>query len=436
VAVHLISDDLSDKPLDNAKIEAILLWIAGAFIGVNFIALTIVRSENPFSAIVSFGVWILCAVGGRRLLQQHLPMRDYFLFPIVMFLSGWGLVIIDRLAPQFADRQTIWLLLGVGAMMIVALTPHILYWLRIYRYLWLTFGMALLVSAIVVGQNPSGQSGAPQLWLGFGDVFFQPSELLKIILVAFLASYLAEQYPSLRAEELVGSDRWLSLSPRVIGPILLMWGLSVVILVWQRDLGTAVLFFVVFLILLYVASRYTLILVSGGLLVIIAGIVAYSQFDVVRLRIDIWLNPWADAGGRAFQLVQSLQAFAAGGVFGQGIGQGSPIYIPVAHSDFVFAALAEEWGLLGVFMAIICIALTVTRGMRIAILHNGRPFHALLAIGLSTLLAVQSILIMGGVIRLLPLTGVTLPFLSYGGSSLLMSFVMIGLLLRLSAVEE
>jgi hypothetical protein len=134
VAVHLISDDLSDKPLDNAKIEAILLWIAGAFIGVNFIALTIVRSENPFSAIVSFGVWILCAVGGRRLLQQHLPMRDYFLFPIVMFLSGWGLVIIDRLAPQFADRQTIWLLLGVGAMMIVALTPHILYWLRIYRY--------------------------------------------------------------------------------------------------------------------------------------------------------------------------------------------------------------------------------------------------------------------------------------------------------------
>jgi cell division protein FtsW (lipid II flippase) len=207
-------------------------------------------------------------------------------------------------------------------------------------------------------------------------------------------------------------------------------------LIWQRDLGTAILFFAVFLVLLYVASGYNLILVSGAILIAIAGFVAYRQFDVVQLRIDIWINPWPEADGRAFQIVQSLLAFAAGGVFGQGVGQGSPTYIPVVHSDFVFAALAEEWGLLGVITVIACIAILVTRGMRAAVRQQRRPFLALLTVGLSMLIATQSLLITAGVLKLVPLTGVTLPFLSYGGSSLLASFIIIGLLLRLSALES
>jgi cell division protein FtsW (lipid II flippase) len=153
----------------------------------------------------------------------------------------------------------------------------------------------------------------------------------------------------------------------------------------------------------------------------------------VRLRIDIWLNPWADASGDSFQIVQSLQAFAAGGIFGQGVGQGSPTFIPVVHSDFVFSAIAEEWGLLGVITLAGVLAVIASRGFQIAIIQQGSPFRMLLAAGLTTLLAVQSIMIMGGVLRVLPLTGVTLPFLSYGGSSLVMSFVTVGLLLRLSA---
>jgi cell division protein FtsW len=149
--------------------------------------------------------------------------------------------------------------------------------------------------------------------------------------------------------------------------------------------------------------------------------------------VDIWLNPWPEADGRAYQIVQSLMAFGAGSIFGEGIGQGSPTYIPVVHSDFVFSALAEEYGLLGVVVLITCIAIFVMRGLRIAVLTQERPFYSLMAIGLSMLIGIQSFLIMGGVLKILPLTGVTLPYISYGGSSLLISFIILGLLLRLSS---
>jgi cell division protein FtsW (lipid II flippase) len=416
--------------------ERVLLALAAVFLVINFTALTLLTPERWLVNLLVLSAWFVSAVSGHWMLSQFLPRRDQLIFPLVMFLSGWGLVAITRLAPRFADRQAVWLLVATAAMCAVAILPDVLNLLRRYRYLLLLFGLVLLFSTIVFGRNPTGSSIAPQLWLGIGNVNFQPSELLKVILVVFLASYLAEQYPLLRAEGLVSDNQLLPLSPRVVGPVLLMWGLSVVVLIWQRDLGTATLFFVVFLLLLYVASGYMLVLLGGGVLIVIAAVVAYNLFDVVSLRVDIWLNPWPEADTRAFQIVQSLQAFAAGGIFGQGIGQGAPTYVPVVHSDFIFAAIAEEWGLLGVLVVIVCIGVLVMRGLLMASMHQGRPFQALLAIGLSMLLGAQSILIMGGVIRLLPLTGVTLPFLSYGGSSLLMSFVIVGLLLRLSVYER
>ncbi|GIL12147.1 MAG: cell cycle protein [Chloroflexota bacterium] len=416
--------------------ESLLLGLSAVFLGINFLALDLLRpGVNPLSRWFPLMLWGLCAVIGKRVLDRRLPGHDPVIFPLAMFLSGWGLVLIERLSPFFAGRQTLWLGLSVGAMLLAAALPHLLRWLRQYRYVLLVAGLGVLAGTIILGTNPSGQAGAPELWLGFGTIFFQPSEILKIILVAFLASYLAEQYPAMRAAGLGSEGRRLGLSPRVFGPILLMWGLSVIILVWQRDLGTAALFFAVFLVLLYIASGHSLILLSGALLLLAAGVIAYREFSVVRLRVDIWLNPWPEADTRAFQIVQSLLAFAAGGIFGQGVGQGSPVYIPVVHSDFVFAALAEEWGLMGVVVTIVCIMALFARGMRISIQQQGRPFQALLAVGLSTLLAGQSLLIMGGVLKVLPLTGVTLPFLSYGGSSLLASFIIIGLLLRLSASE-
>jgi cell division protein FtsW (lipid II flippase) len=420
----------------NRRTESRLLITAGLFLFVNFLALTMIRSDMYLTGWLHFVVWILCAFIGETVLERYLPGRDPLLFPITMFLSGWGLILIDRLAPNFADRQTIWLIVSVVAMLLVAITPHILRWLRQYRYVLLLFGILLLLGTITLGTNPSGAVNAPQLWLGFGAIFFQPSEALKIILVAFLASYLAEQFPAIRTG-LVEGKRWNpSFSPRVLGPIMLMWSICVVILVWQRDLGTAILFFTIFILLLYVASGSNLILLSGAVLIVVAGLVGYKAFPVVRLRMDIWINPWPEADGRAFQIVQSLFAFAAGGTFGQGVGQGSPTYIPVVHSDFVFSALAEEWGLLGIITVIACITLLVARGLQIAIRQERRSFLSLLAVGLSSLIATQSFLIMAGVLKIVPLTGVTLPYLSYGGSSLLASFVIVGLLLRLSALES
>lgn len=416
------------------RTERRLLLAGSAFVVVNFAALMLVRANTQIMAWMPLVVWIGCSVVGHVLLRRYLPHRDPLLFPLAMFLSGWGLIIIDRVAPSFADRQAVWLIAAVTAMTLTAALPHLIRWLKEYRYILLLSGLALLISTIIFGTNPSGEETAPQLWLGFSGLYFQPSEMIKIILVAFLASYLAEQYPLMRSEE--GDQRRLSFSPRILGPILLMWTLAVLVLIWQRDLGTAMLFFIVFLVLLYVASGHTAILISGVGLMVVAGFVAYNLFSVVELRVDIWLNPWLDADGRAYQIVQSLMAFASGSIFGQGVGQGAPVFIPVVHSDFIFSALAEEWGLMGIIATVVCIALFIVRGLRISTLQQERPFYALLALGLSLLIGVQSLMIMGGVLKLVPLTGVTLPFMSYGGSSLLMTFVNLGLLLRLSAGDS
>jgi cell division protein FtsW (lipid II flippase) len=415
-------------------LERALIALIFIFLAINMLALTLARpAPDALNDWLLILAWASAFLIGNTLLNAHLPERDRLLFPIIMLLSGWGIILIQRLAPIFADRQTIWLIVSVVALLFTALFPNLLKWLRAYRYILLITGMLLLVATILFGTNPSGQASAPQLWLGIGNVFFQPSEALKVILVTFLASYLAEQYPILRSQALEKRGLNFALSARIVGPILLMWSLSVIILVWQRDLGTAILFFLVFLLLLYATSGFTPLLIGGTFLVIAAGFVAYNLFAVVQLRVDIWLNPWLEPDGRAFQIVQSLFAFANGGVFGLGIAQGSPTFIPVVHSDFIFAALAEEWGLLGVIVTIISIAILISRGFRAAAHLEERPFFSLLAIGLSLLIAVQALMIMGGVLKLIPLTGVTLPFMSYGGSSLLTNFIIIGLLLRLSA---
>jgi cell division protein FtsW (lipid II flippase) len=421
-----------EKPALSPWVERILLLIATVFVGVNLLALNLQRANPDWTGLI---VWGICAALGSLMLDRLLPRRDPLLFALAMLMSGWGLVAIERVAPNFAERQTLWLAVSSAALILVVSLPSVLRLLRAYRYTLLVFGLVLLLGTIILGTNPSGQAGAPELWLGVGSIFFQPSEPLKIILVAFLASYLSEQYPILRAEGFDFGGR-LRLSPRIYGPILLMWGLSVVILIWQRDLGTAILFFIVFLVLIYVASGNTLLLLAGAGLVALAGFAAYHLFSVVQLRVDIWLNPWPEADTRAYQIVQSLMAFGAGGIFGQGIGQGAPDYIPVVHSDFVFAAIGEEWGLLGVIVVIACFAVLVMRGLRIAVLQGGRPFHTLLTVGLSAVVGLQSLLIMGGVLKLIPLTGVTLPYFSYGGSSLLTNFVIIALILRLSAGEN
>ncbi len=387
-----------------------------------------------FSILGFVAVWLACAAAGAMVVQRALPRHDLYLLPIVYLLSGWGIALIWRLAPQFAVRQTIWLAIGTAAMLGIVLLPGDLRWLRRYRYTWLFTGLALTALTLILGVNPSGSGD--RLWLGCRGLYVQPAEILKLLLVVFLASYLTDR------REMLFQTRPPRVDPMPRGesliyflPMLVMWGFSTLILVSQRDLGMSTLFFGVFIVMLYLASGRWEYVLAGLLLLVLAAVIGYQLFDVVRIRVQGWWNPWADPTGRSFQIVQSLIAQAAGGVFGAGPGQGAPTLIPVAHSDFIFAALAEEWGLLGVLAMTALLGAVVLRAMRIA---AGAPsaFGQLLAGGLGALLALQTLLITGGVIKLLPLTGLTLPFVSYGGSSLVSAFCLVGVLLRLSAMSD
>jgi cell division protein FtsW (lipid II flippase) len=288
----------------------------------------------------------------------------------------------------------------------------------------------LLVLATFVLGIDLNESGM-RLWLGAGGVYFQPSELLKIILVVFLAAYLAEKRELIVLTGLrVGPFRLPPL-PYLL-PLLLVWLISLGLVVIQRDLGAALLFFGIFLAMLYVATaRVTYVLAGLGAFAL-GGVLCYRLFEHVRDRVAIWLDPWADAQGRGYQVVQALIALGAGGVLGTGLGYGYPEYIPAVHTDFVIAAIGEEFGLLGTLAVVGLYLLLVYRGFRIA-LRAPDAYLQLLATGLSTVLALQALVILGGTTRLIPLTGITLPFISYGGSSLLANYLIVGLLLRVSA---
>ncbi len=416
---------------ENGRRERLLLLLAAMFVWVNALALSLVRTGGlAWAHLWGAAVWLLLMGGAHLLLERLRPQRDPVLLPLVGLLMGWGILLIDRLAANFLARQVLWVAVGTAVCLLVTLLPRNLRWLRRYRYTWLISGLALLAATLIFGVNPTGFGAA--LWLPLPGrlFFFQPSELLKLLLLVFLASYFDERETLLRLSHRAGP-----LAPLpYLAPLLLMWGFCMVLLVWQQDLGAAALFFILFLALLYLATGNKWYVLGGLALLLLAGFIAYHLFAVVALRVDAWWNPWPEADNRAFQIVQSLYAVAAGGVLGQGIGQGFPNYIPVVHSDFAFAAIAEEWGLVGSVGVVALFAVLAHRGMRIAMMGK-RPFQVYLAAGIAILFSFQALLIMGGVTRLLPLTGITLPFVSYGGSSLLVSSIMIGLLLYLSTNE-
>ena len=420
------------------RLERLLLVLAGIFVFLGALTLELAGLDHwslvHWSLVV---VWTVCFGMAHAVLGRSAPERDPLLLPLAGLLTGWGLLLIARLADEtFLLRQSIWLVVSIGVYLWIAARSPGLRWLRRYRYTWLLAGLALLAATLIFGTNPSGFG--PRLWLGarvpgLGSVYFQPSEILKLLMVVFFASYLAEKRELVMDGPRIG--QWQLPSFAYLGPLLAMWGLAMVLLAWQQDLGAALLFFLTFLVMLYLASGSWEYVVVGLLLFLIAVGVAYMFYDTVALRVDIWLNPWADPNGRAFQIVQSLIAFAVGGLAGQGLGQGSPTYIPAIHTDFPFAAIAEEFGLAGTMGLIATYAILTLVGFRIA-LNSRTPFRRLLAAGLAALLGIQAWIIMAGSAKLIPLTGVTLPFVSYGGSSLLGSFIALALLTTISRDEE
>ncbi|MGB2895208.1 MAG: FtsW/RodA/SpoVE family cell cycle protein [Anaerolineales bacterium] len=369
-----------------------------------------------------FGFWLT-----RRALRRINPERDPTLLPTAFLLAGWGLLVIWRLFPSFGFRQTGWFIVGITVLYAVLHGDRHLSWLRRYRYVWMTVGLMLMVFTLVFGTHPTG--GEPRLWLGCCGVYLQPSEPLRLLLVAFLASFLNDKlrFTFPRKDGLQSFSTLL--------PLIIIWSLSVVLLIVQRDLGMGMLFLALLSLLLYLATGRWQIIVLASISGILAGTMGYFLFDVVSQRIMAWINPWPDPIGGSYQLVQSLIALGSGGVIGRGFGLGSPGFIPAVHTDFIFTAIIEEFGLLGGLAVIALFAVLVSRGLRVAF-HSRDPFRALLSAGISISIGLQAVLIIGGNIRLLPLVGVTLPFVSYGGSSLVTSFILLGILLLLSGKTE
>lgn len=384
---------------------------------------------GPFLAIV-LGLMLAAHIAVRRLA----PDADGTLLPIAALLNGLGYVFIVRLdeakanPKNLAGLQSGWIAVGVAAFILTLLVIRRVRDLERYRWTIGFVGIGLLLLPLVPGVGKT-INGA-KIWVGIGPISFQPGEFAKILLAVFFASYLVEKRELLAVSSFRLGPVPLP-DPKHLGPVLLAWGVSLVVMVAERDLGSSLLFFALFVALLWVATERATYLVVGLALFAGGALFAHSQFTHVQDRVDIWLDPWQDPKDDGFQIVESAFAFSAGGVTGTGLNLGSPTRIPYAETDFIFAAIGEELGLVGASAVLLAFLLIVGAGLRIA-LRTEVHFERLLATGLTVLIGVQSFIIMAGVIRLLPLTGVTLPFVSYGGSSLIANYVLLALLLRIS----
>ena len=415
--------------LSRSQIQARLLTLVGAFLFLYSLILTLAPAARARSWDVQYhwsqwlglGVWVGVFFLAHAQIKRRIPEADPYLLPLAAMLTGWGILTIYRLVPGFGFRQTIWLAVcGLVLLLGLRLSPELRF-LRRYKYIWLTGGLLLTALTLIFGTDPGG--GYEHAWLGCCGIYFQPSEPLKLLLIVYLAAYLADRLPlSLRTMPL-------------LAPTVVVLGIALLLLVVQHDLGTASIFIFLYTIILFIAIGKKRILLVSLIGLAIAGIAGYFLFDVVRLRIDAWVNPWLDPSGGSFQIVQSLMAVANGGTSGRGPGMGSPGLVPVAISDFVFVAIAEETGLVGTLGLLALVGFFVARGLHAAI-RAPDSFRRILAAGLVVYIGAQSILIIGGNVRLFPLTGVTLPFVSYGGSSLLTSFLALLILLFISCQPE
>jgi len=417
----------------------ILLLVPLGFAITN-IALTGVLDPGPLGLAIGY---VAMLVAAHVFLVVFGHKGDQLLLPAVGAMGGIGLIMLNRLPQDLAGTsalgielgmaatQLLWFGVGLVAMLAVAIGLRDDGILRHYKYSWAAIGILLLGATLVLGYEVNGA----RLWIDLGPVSVQPGEFLKIVLVIFIAAYLAETRTLLTSARLRIGPISVPPLPYFL-PMLVLLGVVMLIAVSLNDLGTALLFFGIFLTMLFVATGRRSYVLIGLLLFIAAAFVAYQLFGHVQLRVNVWLDPFADPLDTGFQQVRAIYALGRGGVFGEGLGQGlvtlgGNLTIPLVHTDFIFTAVAEELGLLGAFALLGFAAVLVFRGLRIAALARD-DFSGLLAAGLTASLGLQTLIIIGGNTKLVPLTGITLPFVSYGGSSVLASFLTIGLLLAIS----
>ncbi len=375
------------------------------------------------------GVMIGLAVVAHLALRRFAPRADPVLLPVGFALNGVGYVFITRLNSHLAGLQAMWSAAGVigfvGTLVVVRRVRD----LERYRYTFALVGLGLLLTPLVpgIGANINGN----RIWLRLGPFSIQPGEFAKLALAVFFASYLVERRELLSSRRRIGSVHVPQIRLRVLGPILLAWGFAMLVIIAEKDLGSSLLLFGLFVSMLWVTTGLTTYLVAGTGMFLAGAYYTYTAFAHVTVRVQIWLDPWKDAQGKGYQIVQSMFAFGSGGVVGDGIGLGSPTRIPAVSTDFIFAAIGEELGLVGTTAVLVAFLVMVGSGLRIA-LKAEREFDKLLATGLTAIIGLQAFIIIGGVTRLVPLTGITLPFVSYGGSSLVANYVLLALLLRIS----
>jgi cell division protein FtsW (lipid II flippase) len=424
--------------------ELRLLLPLALLVPLGFIVTHVARTATWEPGDLGLALGYVGLVAGAHLALVIFRHRgDQLLFPAVAAMGALGIIMLNRL-PQdlagtsafglqlgMAGTQLLWFGVGIVAMVVIAVGLRDDGILRHYKYSWAAIGILLLAATLVFGYEVNGA----RLWINLGPVSVQPGELLKIVLVVFLAGYLAETRTLLTSARMrIG---FLSIPPLpYFLPMLALFAVVMLIVAELNDLGTALLFFGTFLTMLFVATGRRSYVLIGLVLFVAGAFVAYQLFPHVQVRVNVWLDPFADPLGAGFQPVRAIYAFGRGGVFGEGLGQGlvtlgGSTTIPYIESDFIFTAIAEELGLLGAFALLGFAAVMVFRGLRIAALARD-DFGGLLAAGLTVSLGLQTLIIIAGNTKLIPLTGITLPFVSYGGSSVVASFIMIGLLLAIS----
>ncbi|MEY8437646.1 FtsW/RodA/SpoVE family cell cycle protein [Atopobiaceae bacterium 24-176] len=410
----------------NRRTTELLLLCAGAVPVLLIYAMYVVDTGAALTfETVAVPICLFAAFAAAHLAVRILaPGADPAILPIVFVLSGIGITFVTRLAPTLAMNQVVWLFVSVAAMVATLFVVRNLDELADYKFTIGIIGVALVVLPMLFGT----EQGGSKLWLKLGPFSFQPGELAKIAIVLFLASYFAANRELLSASSRKFGPLMVP-KPRMLAPVLCMWGLSLAIVVFERDLGSALLFFTIFVVMIYVTTGRASYVVISVVLLAIGAVGCYFLFNHVRVRFNIWLDPFADAQGGGLQIVQSLYSLADGGLFGAGVGRGMPRLIPVVESDFIFSAIGEEMGLLGASAVLLLFMLFAVRGFATAARAKS-DMAAFTATGLTTSVCFQAFLIVAGVTKFMPLTGVTLPFMSQGGSSLLASFIIVGLLLR------
>lgn len=412
--------------------ELLNLLAVGVLTAAGFASVYIARQEVVSAGSLSYAAFLVgLYLAAHVIVRLRLPDADPYLLPLTGLMTAVGLTMIYRLDPPLALRQGLWVVVGL------ALFALLLFLLPDYRVLdgykytagLAAIGLLVLPALPLIGETINGAN----LWVSIGPVFFQPGEFAKVLLVVFLAGYLRDNREMLS----VGIGRLGLPSPKHFGPLLVIWGGAMLVLFQSNDLGGGLLYFSVFLAMLYAATGRVAFVGVGVALFALGSWGLHQVVPRVAERISIWLDPWSDPFEQGYQLVQSIYAIAGGGLFGQGLGQGVLVsrdgepYIPFLETDFIFSAVAQELGLAGAAAVVLLYLLFAYRGLRTAMLADD-GFSKLLATGLTATLAIQAFIIVGGVSGLIPLTGVTLPFVSYGGSSIVANFLLLGLLLMIS----